>query len=302
MKDNKTIAAGEFKAKCLKLIDEVNKTKQDLVITKRGKPVAKLTHINNLQQPPLFGCMQGTAELISGENQQKNNELLTNPLISENKATNSPPDTKLTFRPIEQFIAESPSITEPQDGLDPYGYNRNNAEETTASNFEAPVPEEISEHLFDSTDDMPAENPMLNGLPSETDLTPPGFQTELAPQSAEAEPPSIFSDSFEPITPEETAFTTSELHPDSTLDQDVNIQSDELLQQSSTEPQHAQSQEIQTTQTQPPHSQETQILSTNISSPKTSGDLKKSLSIKWDQNKAHLKPVSDDDENEEQNT
>lgn len=38
----KTIPAAEFKAKCLALLDEVASTRQELVITKRGKPVAQI--------------------------------------------------------------------------------------------------------------------------------------------------------------------------------------------------------------------------------------------------------------------
>jgi prevent-host-death family protein len=38
----KKIAAGEFKAKCLALMEDVRSTRQPIVITKRGKPVAKL--------------------------------------------------------------------------------------------------------------------------------------------------------------------------------------------------------------------------------------------------------------------
>ena len=37
-----TIPAGEFKAKCLKLLDEVAEKRETLVITKHGKPVAQL--------------------------------------------------------------------------------------------------------------------------------------------------------------------------------------------------------------------------------------------------------------------
>jgi prevent-host-death family protein len=37
-----TIAAGEFKAKCLQLMDDVNEKKLTLIITKRGKPVASV--------------------------------------------------------------------------------------------------------------------------------------------------------------------------------------------------------------------------------------------------------------------
>ena len=39
----RTIKASEFKAKCLKLMDEVAETGEEIVITKNGKPVAKLT-------------------------------------------------------------------------------------------------------------------------------------------------------------------------------------------------------------------------------------------------------------------
>lgn len=39
---SRTIGAGEFKAKCLQLMDEVREEGIELIITKRGKPVAKL--------------------------------------------------------------------------------------------------------------------------------------------------------------------------------------------------------------------------------------------------------------------
>jgi prevent-host-death family protein len=38
----KSIAAGKFKDVCLKTLDEVASTKATIVITKRGRPVAKL--------------------------------------------------------------------------------------------------------------------------------------------------------------------------------------------------------------------------------------------------------------------
>jgi len=40
--DVKTMAAGKFKDLCLKTLDEVARTKSVVVITKRGRPVAKL--------------------------------------------------------------------------------------------------------------------------------------------------------------------------------------------------------------------------------------------------------------------
>lgn len=38
----KTMGAGEFKAKCLQVMDQVYSTRTPVVITKRGKPIAKL--------------------------------------------------------------------------------------------------------------------------------------------------------------------------------------------------------------------------------------------------------------------
>ncbi len=43
----KTIAAGKFKAVCLQALDDVAATKRPLVITKRGKPVAKLVPVSS---------------------------------------------------------------------------------------------------------------------------------------------------------------------------------------------------------------------------------------------------------------
>jgi len=53
-----TIAAGEFKAKCLKLLDEVSETRETLVITKHGKPVAQVTPIP--MQENIVGSMKGS--------------------------------------------------------------------------------------------------------------------------------------------------------------------------------------------------------------------------------------------------
>ncbi len=37
-----TIKASEFKAKCLHLMDVVNETSEEIIITKNGKPVSRL--------------------------------------------------------------------------------------------------------------------------------------------------------------------------------------------------------------------------------------------------------------------
>lgn len=38
----KTISVTEFRAKCLHLLDEVQKSGEEIVISKRGKPVARV--------------------------------------------------------------------------------------------------------------------------------------------------------------------------------------------------------------------------------------------------------------------
>ena len=52
------IAAGEFKAKCLKLLDEVAESGEGLIITKRGKPVARLVPMPGTRDP--FGALAGS--------------------------------------------------------------------------------------------------------------------------------------------------------------------------------------------------------------------------------------------------
>jgi prevent-host-death family protein len=41
----RTMAAGQFKNTCLKALDDVARTKSALVITKRGRPIAKLVPV-----------------------------------------------------------------------------------------------------------------------------------------------------------------------------------------------------------------------------------------------------------------
>jgi prevent-host-death family protein len=58
------INAAQFKAKCLKLIDEVAATREPLVITKRGKPLAKLVPVEDETPTRLFGYMKGTVQIL----------------------------------------------------------------------------------------------------------------------------------------------------------------------------------------------------------------------------------------------
>ena len=57
----RTIPAGEFKAKCLKLMDEVNETGVPIIITKRGRPVSRLVPADqpNAGIRGLFPALEG---------------------------------------------------------------------------------------------------------------------------------------------------------------------------------------------------------------------------------------------------
>jgi len=57
------IQAGKFKAKCLKLMDKVYRTKRRIVITKRNKPIAQLVPIEEKKET-LFGKMKGTIQIL----------------------------------------------------------------------------------------------------------------------------------------------------------------------------------------------------------------------------------------------
>jgi prevent-host-death family protein len=56
------VPAGEFKAKCLALLDEVAETGETLTVTKHGKPVARVVPI---EAPDLRGSIVSQKDLVS---------------------------------------------------------------------------------------------------------------------------------------------------------------------------------------------------------------------------------------------
>ncbi len=68
---SRTIKASEFKAKCLKLMDEVAESGAEIIITKNGRPVAKLTpyskrkEITARKKPEsMYGIDQGKLQIL----------------------------------------------------------------------------------------------------------------------------------------------------------------------------------------------------------------------------------------------
>lgn len=67
----RTIPAGEFKARCLAIMDEVQARGETVVVTKRGKPVVRIAPLDAVagteaSGSSIFGFMRGKA-IIEGD-------------------------------------------------------------------------------------------------------------------------------------------------------------------------------------------------------------------------------------------
>ncbi len=58
------ITASEFKARCLRMLDELGP--QGVIVTKRGRPVARVTPIIAVDNSGLIGCLKGKIK-VNGE-------------------------------------------------------------------------------------------------------------------------------------------------------------------------------------------------------------------------------------------
>jgi len=58
------IAISEFKAKCLSLLDEVNKTKKPIRILRRGKPIAEIVPPQPERKRRKLGTMVGRGAIL----------------------------------------------------------------------------------------------------------------------------------------------------------------------------------------------------------------------------------------------
>jgi prevent-host-death family protein len=59
----KTMAAGTFKTNCLAVMDEVQARKEPVLITKRGKPVAKLVPVDEAKDT-IYGFFHGKGAIL----------------------------------------------------------------------------------------------------------------------------------------------------------------------------------------------------------------------------------------------
>ena len=58
------MGAGEFKAKCLRVMDEVQESGQPVIVTKRGKPVGKFVPITEgIKKDDFLGRLEGIIQI-----------------------------------------------------------------------------------------------------------------------------------------------------------------------------------------------------------------------------------------------
>ena len=57
-----TIAAGEFKAKCLKIMNLVHDNHEEFLVTKNGKPFAKMVPVES-ENDPFNTCLKDTVKI-----------------------------------------------------------------------------------------------------------------------------------------------------------------------------------------------------------------------------------------------
>jgi prevent-host-death family protein len=64
-RSRREIAAGRFKAECLALLDRVERTREVIVVTKRGRPVAKVAPIDAPSKKALRGSLVFSGDIVS---------------------------------------------------------------------------------------------------------------------------------------------------------------------------------------------------------------------------------------------
>ncbi len=60
----RSIPAGEFKARCLAVLDRVDRTGETVVVTKRGRPVAKVVPVESPGAGTLKGSVTFHADVV----------------------------------------------------------------------------------------------------------------------------------------------------------------------------------------------------------------------------------------------
>jgi len=63
--EKKMIPAGKFKAECLAILDEVQESGESIVVTKRGKPVARVIPYSDRKAESLRGSVTFHGDVVN---------------------------------------------------------------------------------------------------------------------------------------------------------------------------------------------------------------------------------------------
>jgi prevent-host-death family protein len=58
----RTMAASDFKARCLRVMDEVRTRRESVLITKKGRPVVRIVPAEKPREG-IFGCLKGIVQI-----------------------------------------------------------------------------------------------------------------------------------------------------------------------------------------------------------------------------------------------
>ena len=58
----RTMGASEFKARCLRVMEEVRTRRESVLITKKGRPVARIVPAEKPRED-IFGCLKGIVQI-----------------------------------------------------------------------------------------------------------------------------------------------------------------------------------------------------------------------------------------------
>jgi prevent-host-death family protein len=96
--NTKTMAAGEFKAKCLAVMDEVQAKRTTVVVTKNGKPVAQMVPIiDEKARDPIFGFFRGKGRIVGD---------ILEPIYTEKEYEEFYQRKSAMYEPIEKPVAK----------------------------------------------------------------------------------------------------------------------------------------------------------------------------------------------------
>ena len=63
---DRTIMASRFKAECLAILDQVERMRISVIVTKHGRPIARLVPLDDAEKK---AGLQGTVELVAAEDE-----------------------------------------------------------------------------------------------------------------------------------------------------------------------------------------------------------------------------------------